>query len=301
MSSILVTGGSGFIGRHFCRSAVDRGMSVTVLTRNKTQAARHLPASVTSIERLSELDGLVAPQTVLNLAGEGLADGRWTQRRKQKFYDSRIGTTERLVAYFSQRQDRPEQVISGSAIGYYGSGNAPVDESGAPVDGFSHQLCDTWEQSAQQFAALGSRVCYLRTGIVLGDQGALARMLPAFKLGLGGPMGSGEQWMSWIHIDDMIAAIHHCIENRDITGPVNATAPNPVTNADFSATLAAVLKRPGFLRMPAVVVKLLFGEMGDELLLHGQNVVPAKLLASGFTFTQPELHSALAALLSNPT
>jgi uncharacterized protein len=126
-------------------------------------------------------------------------------------------------------------------------------------------------------------------------------MLPAFKLGLGGPMGSGEQWMSWIHIDDMIAAIHHCIENRDITGPVNATAPNPVTNADFSATLAAVLKRPGFLRMPAVVVKLLFGEMGDELLLHGQNVVPAKLLASGFTFTQPELHSALAALLSNPT
>ncbi len=301
MSSILVTGGSGFIGRHFCRSAVDRGMSVTVLTRNKTQAVRHLPASVTSIERLSELDGLAAPQTLLNLAGEGLADGRWTQRRKQKFYDSRIGTTERLVAYFSQRQDRPEQVISGSAIGYYGSGNAPVDESGAPVDGFSHQLCDTWEQSAQQFAALGSRVCYLRTGIVLGDQGALARMLPAFKLGLGGPMGSGEQWMSWIHIDDMIAAIHHCIENRDITGPVNATAPNPVTNADFSATLAAVLKRPGFLRMPAVVVKLLFGEMGDELLLHGQNVVPAKLLASGFTFTQPELHSALAALLSNPT
>ena len=188
-------------------------------------------------------------------------------------------------------------MISGSAIGYYGPGEQAVDETTAPVDGFSHQLCRTWENSARRFEALGCRICYLRTGIVLGEEGALARMLPAFKLGLGGPIGNGLQWMSWIHINDMVELIVHCINNPEIAGAINATAPNPVTNQEFSATLAGLLERPNFFRMPAFMIKLLFGEMGEELLLQGQKVLPAKALNSRFKFQFSNLKGALSNIL----
>jgi len=297
MTSILVTGGSGFIGRHFCEAATQLGMQLCVLTRDPESAARKLPDSVQLISRLSELSADYAPEVVLNLAGEPLADGRWTHRRKQKFYDSRINTTDSLYDFFVNREVAPKLLISGSAIGYYGPGEQAVDESGGVVDGFSHQLCRTWENSAKRFESLGCRTCYLRTGIVLGEEGALARMLPAFKLGLGGPIGSGKQWMSWIHIDDMVKIILHCINNPEIQGAVNATAPNPVTNRDFSATLAAALNRPGYLAMPAIMVKILFGEMGEELLLQGQKVVPAKMLGAGFEFKYANLKVALKNIL----
>ena len=293
MTSILVTGGSGFIGRHFCEAATQQGMQLCVLTRNRESAAGKLPDTVQLIGRLSELSADYSPEVILNLAGEPLADGRWTHRRKQKFYDSRINTTDSLYDFFARRNTAPKLVVSGSAIGYYGPGEQAVDETGGVIDGFSHQLCRTWENSAKRFESLGCRICYLRTGIVLGEEGALARMLPAFKLGLGGPIGSGKQWMSWIHIDDMLEIIFHCINNPEIQGAVNATAPNPVTNRDFSATLAAVLKRPDFLSMPAIMVKILFGEMGEELLLQGQRVVPAKMLAAGFEFKYAHLKTAL--------
>ena len=239
MASILVTGGSGFIGRHFCSAADQLGMHLTVLTRNPSAARKRVPDSVKLISRLSQLEADYRPDILVNLAGEPLADGRWTHRRKQKFYDSRINTTDSLFEFFSRAgQQPPKLVISGSAIGYYGPGEQAVDETAAPVDGFSHQLCRTWENSARRFEALGCRICYLRTGIVLGEEGALARMLPAFKLGLGGPIGNGQQWMSWIHINDMVEMIVHCINNPEIEGAINATAPNPVTNEEFSATLA---------------------------------------------------------------
>jgi len=252
-----------------------------------------LPASVRLIQRLSELEADYAPEVIVNLAGEPLAAGRWTQRRKQRFYDSRINLTDRLYDFCVARGHKPAVVISGSAIGYYGPGDQPVDEHSTAVDGFSHQLCKTWEQSAKRFETLGTRVCYLRTGIVLGEEGALARMLPPFKLALGGPIGSGKQGMSWIHINDMVGAILHCINNPQIGGPVNATAPHPVSNAEFSTCLGVALNRPARLPMPALMVKLLFGEMGEELLLQGQYVLPNKLLVSDFQFQYPDLEQAL--------
>ena len=298
MTSILITGGTGFIGHHFCCAADQLGMQLTVLTRNPEAAALRLPASVRRLQRLSDLEAGYVADIVVNLAGEPLADGRWTQRRKQRFYDSRVNLTDRLYEFFAGREHQPKLVISGSAIGFYGPGDQPVDENSAGVDGFSHQLCKTWEQSARRFESLGCRVCYLRTGIVLGEGGALARMLPAFKLALGGPIGTGEQGMSWIHIDDMVAIILYCINNPDVSGPINATAPSPVSNALFSAALGRVLGRPARLPMPALIVKLLFGEMGEELLLQGQMVLPNKLLAAGFGFSYVDLDRALKNILS---
>ena len=298
MSSILITGGSGFIGRHFCTQAQQLGFQLCVLTRNPEAAAARLPASVRLIQRLSELEADYAPEVIVNLAGEPLAAGRWTQRRKQRFYDSRINLTGRLYDFCVARGHKPAVVISGSAIGYYGPGDQPVDEHSTAVDGFSHQLCKTWEQSAKRFETLGTRVCYLRTGIVLGEEGALARMLPPFKLAFGGPIGSGKQGMSWIHINDMVGAILHCINNPQIGGPVNATAPHPVSNAEFSTCLGVALNRPARLPMPALMVKLLFGEMGEELLLQGQYVLPNKLLANDFQFQYPDLEQALQQIVA---
>ena len=298
MSSILITGGSGFIGRHFCTQAQQLGFQLCVLTRNPEAAAARLPASVRLIQRLSELEADYAPEVIVNLAGEPLAAGRWTQRRKQRFYDSRINLTDRLYDFCVARGHKPAVVISGSAIGYYGPGDQPLDEHSTAVDGFSHQLCKTWEQSAKRFETLGTRVCYLRTGIVLGEEGALARMLPPFKLALGGPIGSGKQGMSWIHINDMVGAILHCINNPQIGGPVNATAPHPVSNAEFSTCLGVALNRPARLPMPALMVKLLFGEMGEELLLQGQYVLPNKLLANDFQFQYPDLEQALQQIVA---
>lgn len=302
MSSILITGGSGFIGRHFCDQAEQLGHQLSVLTRNPEAAAARLPASVRLIQGLEELDVDYVPDVIVNLAGEPLAAGRWTQRRKQRFYDSRINLTDHLYEFFAERnrksKQNPSVVISGSAIGYYGPSHNPVDEHSSAVDGFSHQLCKTWEQSAKRFETLGSRVCYLRTGIVLGEEGALARMLPPFKLALGGPIGSGEQGMSWIHIDDMVGAILHCINNPQLSGPINATAPKPVSNAQFSASLGVALNRPARLPMPGFMVKLLFGEMGEELLLQGQYVLPNKLLASDYPFKYSDLEKALQQIVA---
>ena len=295
--SLLLTGGSGFIGRHFCRSAIRSGISVTLLTRNVTAAASVVPETVRLCASLEDIDADTHFDTVVNLAGEPLGDGRWSSARKGKFFTSRVDFTEALVDFFSRRNTPPKQVISGSAIGYYGPGTEPVNESSTATEGFSHTLCHRWEVAASGFERLGSRVCYLRTGIVLGELGALARMLPAFRLGLGGPMGDGEQYMSWIHRDDMVALIKHCIDHPTLSGPVNATAPAPGSNRQFSRELGRALRRPEALPMPAVMARLLFGEMADELLLQGQCVLPEALLATDFRFQYPELGIALEALL----
>jgi hypothetical protein len=217
------------------------------------------------------------------------------------FIASRVETTDALYRFFVTREKPPKVVINGSAIGYYGGGNGDdqqITEDGDATDSFSHQLCTQWEQSARQFESLGSRVCYLRTGIVLGQQGALQKMLPAFWLALGGPMGDGTQWMSWIHIDDMVNLMVYCIEQEGVNGPVNATAPFPVRNRDFSKTLGAVLNRPAVITLPKKIVTLLFGEMAQELLLQGKCVIPKKLNDMGFEFKYTQLKYALDDLLS---
>jgi uncharacterized protein (TIGR01777 family) len=302
MSTILITGGSGFIGRNLCQrllsdSEKPMASQLIVLSRSPAEAVKVLPKSVQVISDLSQLNQSV--DILINLAGEPIADQRWTNRRKLAITQSRIQTTQMLYAYFKDVDKPPSMVISGSAIGFYGGGlanNQPVAEDGAVQPNFSSQLCADWENAAQQFEQLGARVCLLRTGIVLGRQGALSKLLPAFRLGLGGPIATGEQWMSWIHIEDMVEIIIFAIEN-EIGGSINCTAPQPVTNREFAKILGKVLKRCAVIPMPAAAVKLLFGQMGDELMIQGQSVVPKKLQQQGFQFKYSDLHSALRQLL----
>lgn len=298
--TILVTGATGFIGSRFCREALARGARVIGLSRNSRQAQKKLPG----IEFIENLDALSPEESidyVVNLAGEPLVAGRWNDRRKQLFRDSRIGTTQRLFEHFQKALVPPSVLVSGSAVGYYGPDqDEQLDEESTTRDCFASRLCLDWEQSASQFATLGTRICYLRTGIVLGrDGGALSRMLLPFKLGLGGRLGTGKQWMPWIHIDDEVAIIFHCLEEPGIQGGVNATAPNPVTNRQFTTALGSAVQRPAVFPMPEAVAILLFGEMAKELLLTGQRVYPRKLLESGYSFRFTELDEALGDIVGH--
>jgi len=292
---LLITGGSGFIGSRLVPVLSGQGYAVTALTRYPEKTARHFNQTVSTIKQLDVLDSSNFYDVVINLAGQGIADKRWTSAIKKQLRESRLLSTQKLIDYLQTTQRKPELLISGSAIGYYGDqGKKNIDEKSSCGSGFSSKLCLDWEHEAQRAEALGIRTCYLRTGIVLGENGgALSKMLPAFKLGLGGPMGNGQQWMSWIHIDDLIGIILHVINNKDIKGAVNGTAPNPVTNKVFSSTLARVLKRPAFFPMPAFVLKLMLGEMAQELLLSGQRVMPKKMLDAAYDFQYAELEDAL--------
>ena len=297
MKTILVTGGSGFIGRNLCKRLVDKLEQLIVLSRNPVEAAKVLPNSVKIISDLTQINQPV--DILVNLAGEPIADKRWSEKRKAAISQSRIYNTQLLFEHFKASDTSPSVVISGSAVGYYGGGlanNESVTENGAVEPNFSSKLCADWENAAQLFDQLGSRVCLLRTGIVLGEQGALSKLLPAFRLGLGGPIATGKQWMPWIHIEDMVEIIIYAIQN-DIDGPINCTAPQPVTNREFAKTLGKVLKRPAVAPMPAPMVKLLFGQMGDELMVQGQSVIPQKLQQKGFQFKYSHLESALVEII----
>jgi len=289
---LLITGGSGFIGCQLVPALLTHGYDVTILTRNPEKTALHFNHTVHAIK---QLDDAGVFDVVINLAGQGITDKRWTQDIKKQLRDSRIITTQKLIHYLQAASKKPELLISGSAIGYYGNqGEKLIDEQMIGDSSFSSKLCFDWEHEAQQTEASGIRSCYLRTGIVLGKNGgALSKMLPAFKLGLGGSMGNGRQWMSWIHIDDLVGIILHVINNKNIKGAINGTAPNPVTNKEFSSTLARVLNRPAFLTMPAFMLKLMLGEMAQELLLSGQHVIPKKILDAGYNFQYAELEGAL--------
>ena len=293
---LLITGGSGFIGSRLVPLLLEQGYDVTVLTRNPEKTDLHFNHAVTTIKQLNLLHDTDVFDVVINLAGQGITDKRWTPGIKKQLRESRIVTTQNLISYLQGAKKKPECFISGSAIGYYGNqGEKPVDEQMSGDSSFSSKLCFDWEHEAQQAEVLGIRTCYLRTGIVLGKKGgALAKMLPAFKLGLGGPMGTGRQWMSWIHINDLTGLILYAINHKDIKGAINGTAPKPVTNKEFTSTLASVLKRPAYLPMPAFVLKLMLGQMAEELLLSGQRVIPKKILDAGYDFQYAELENALS-------
>ncbi|MDX6081400.1 TIGR01777 family oxidoreductase [Xanthomonas campestris pv. incanae] len=292
---LLITGGTGFIGQALCPALLEAGHQVSVLTRDPPRAARTLPG-VTTVATLSNS---LRADAVINLAGEPLAAGRWTDARKQRFRASRIGTTEQLHTWIAQQpaEQRPRVLVSGSAVGYYGErGDAVLTEADGPGDDFSAALCRDWEAAAMAIAALGPRVSCVRTGIVLDrDGGALARMLPAFRLGGGGPFGNGRHWMSWIHRADMVGLLQWLLEHGQ-AGAYNATAPTPVTNAEFARTLASTLHRSALLALPAGVLRLGFGEMAD-LLLVSQRVLPQRALDAGFQFQYVRLDAALRAIL----
>jgi uncharacterized protein len=292
--TVLVTGATGFIGSRFCREALSMGARVIGLSRDAQQAQKKLPG-VEFVENLDVLSPEECIDYIVNLAGEPLVAGRWNDRCKQAFIDSRVGTTNRLFEHFQKASAPPSVLVSGSAVGYYGPHqDEPLGEDGAQHDCFASRLCLEWEKSASQFASLGTRICCLRTGIVLGaGGGALSRMLLPFRMGLGGRLGSGKQWMPWIHIADEVAIIFYCLEQSALQGAVNATAPNPVTNRQFTKALGSALHRPTIFPIPEPVAVLLFGEMAKELLLTGQRACPRKLLESGYLFRFAKLDEAL--------
>jgi len=251
------------------------------------------------VEALAELteDG---PDAVINLAGAPIADRRWSPARKGQLWASRVTLTERLVAWLGTLPSRPSVLISGSAVGWYGNtGDTAVDETHPPRSGYTHTLCDAWETAAQRAAAHGIRVCQVRTGLVLApDDGFLQKMLLPFRMGLGGPIGSGQQYMPWVHLHDEVGIIRHLLTHEQCRGPFNATAPKPVSNREFAQQLGRALHRPALLPLPSAALKLGLGEMA-ELLLGGQNAVPRKALESGYTFRFTELESALSDVLDS--
>jgi uncharacterized protein (TIGR01777 family) len=295
---ICITGGTGFIGTALCNRFLREGNSVSVLTRDRRRAARKLGRKLGAVESLEELTAESAPEVIVNLAGRSLGRGRWTPTLKQQFITSRVETTARIVRYLSQAEVKPRILISGSAVGYYGARrNEVLDEFSSPGNEFQADLCKAWEEEALKAEDHGTRVCLLRTGIVLGSEGgALTSMLPSFKLGLGGSLGDGRQWMSWIHMDDLIGIILHLMLHETLAGPFNATAPNPVTNREFAETLGKAMGRPTFMRLPAWLVRAAIGEMA-HMLVTGQKVIPVRLLESGYEFKFPDVGTALEDIL----
>jgi uncharacterized protein len=296
---ILITGGTGFIGKELCKRLLQRGAQLTVLSRRPETVAERCGDQVAGLGSLAALTADDHFDAVINLAGEPIADARWTERRKRLLWESRVTLTEQLVDYFSRAQAKPKVLISGSAVGYYGDGGDRVlDEASAYTDDFSHRLCAAWEQAALKAGDYGVRVCILRTGLVIGKNGGfLQRLLPPFKLGLGGRLGDGRQWMSSVHRNDLIRMIEHLLDSPGSSGAYNGTAPHPVTNREFTQTLAKVLKRPALLPVPALVLKAALGEL-SVLLLGGQRVIPKRFLDEQFEFEFDTLEQALTDVLA---
>jgi len=294
---VLVTGATGFIGSRLVAALAEAGHQITVLARDPLRAAALTPPFrlITSLDQVAS-DTPV--DTIVNLAGEPVANGLWTTPKRRRALRSRLKMTRDVVRLIARLERKPALLLNASAIGWYGLWQ---DEALTEFDGgkacFTHRLCESWERMAMRAQRHSVRVVRLRIGLVLGTEGGLlSRMLTPFEFGVGGPMGSGRQWMSWIERDDLIRLIAHVIATPNLCGAVNATAPVPVRNADFARELGRAFRRPAFIPIPAFALRLL-GDLADELLLGGQQVLPDKALASGFTFRHETLRSALAAML----
>jgi uncharacterized protein len=300
MARVLVSGASGLVGSVLVPSLKIAGAQVVRLARNgtwQTEAPNEeripwAPSEAISPETVSGFDA------VIHLAGESIV-GRWTDEKKARIRESRIPATTNLAHALAQAKDKPEVFLSASAIGYYGNrGDDVLTETSAPGAGFTADLAREWESATAAAAAAGIRTVQMRIGVVLAaGGGALPKMLPAFKMGAGGRLGSGRQWMSWVDVHDVVGAIHHLLRTDLLQGPVNLVAPKAVTNSEFTKTLASVLSRPAIFPMPAFAARLAFGQMADELLLASQRVEPKKLIASGYPFGSRELRASLEAIL----
>ncbi|WP_103670031.1 TIGR01777 family oxidoreductase [Pseudanabaena sp. BC1403] len=304
---IVVTGATGFVGEKLVERLHALGDRIVVLARNSQKATRQFPQDTfpnvevigyTPFELGDWAKAISGSDAVINLAGEPLAGVRWTEKRKQEIRDSRILTTKVLVEAIAKADVKPQILISGSAIGYYGTSlDKSFDEYSNAGDDFLANVCKDWEAAAEAVTSLGLRLVKLRTGIVLGMGGAIAKMLPIFQVGGGGKIGTGKQWFSWIHRDDLVELIIYALKNDQVTGALNATAPKAVTNSDFTVAFAKAIKRPAFLPVPAAALILVFGE-GATVLLDGQRVVPHKAEINKFTFQYPDIDSALAQIFA---
>jgi hypothetical protein len=296
---VVISGASGLLGSDLAQFWKRTGHRVRRMVRSK-------PADEMDVywnPREGAIDGesLASADAVIHLAGENIADGRWNEDKKARIRSSRVDGTRLVATALAAQENKPHTLICASAMGYYGTRPEPVDESARPGEGFLAETCVEWERATEPARDAGIRVINLRIGIVLSPKGgALAQMLTPFKFGLGGKLGSGDQWMSWVALADVIGLIDFALHTREMQGPVNATAPEPVTNAAFTETLGEVLKRPTFMKVPKFAVKLALGEMGEELLMGGARVLPKKAQAYGYEFAHPQLADALAAELSEP-
>ena len=304
MKRVLVTGATGFTGPKLVRALRERGDRVIAYVRDAAKAAALLGKDVDVVVDLDEVPSTATIDAVVNLAGAPIAGGLWTARRRALLLDSRLGVTRALLGLCARLETKSATWINASAIGYYGAraGDELVDETAPAGTGFQAELCRRWEETAAQAAAHGAHVSALRFGVVLGrDGGALPQYALPIRLYAGTVLGSGRQWLSWIHIDDLLQLLLFVLDRRTLTGAVNATAPEPVRNADFNAMLAATLKRPLWpVRIPAPLVRAALGELA-ELFVDGQRVVPKRALELTFRFEYPELSGALSHLLAART
>lgn len=296
---IAVTGASGLVGSHLVPYLEQQGHLIRRLVRRKVRDSdgeiQWDPASGTiDAEELNAVDAVV------HLAGENIASGRWNEKVKRAIHDSRVDGTRLLSQTLADLDSKPNVFVSASAIGYYGPrGDETMDESSPPGEGFLAEVCQAWEYETRPASEAGIRVVNLRIGVVLSPEGgALKSMLTPFKLGLGGIIGSGRQYISWVELDDLVRIIDFVLTNNSMAGPVNATAPHPATNREMTKTLGKVLGRPTIFPMPPFVARLAFGEMADEMLLTGAKILPKRLESAGFRFSFPELKEALQHLLS---
>ena len=297
--NILITGGTGFIGQKLCRVLSGEGYSVTVLSRRPDSVKKLCGQSVSALSSLDDLGEDVQLEAIINLAGAPVAEGRWSETRKELLIKSRTETTRQIAEYAKRAENKPRRLISGSAVGYYGDGGDTILDEDSPFnDEFTHRLCQEWESEACRVLEYNVKLTILRIGLVVGSNGGfLQKMLLPFKMGLGGRLGNGSQWMPWIHMDDIIGLILFILKDEDMEGVFNSTAPNPVTNEEFTRTLARVLRRPTLMPLPAFFLKLAFGEM-SRLLLTGQRAVPTTALNKGYRFRFPHLEDALRDVLA---
>lgn len=291
---ILITGGSGFIGQRLCEKLHAAGHQLQVVSRSPDRTRESLPSGADVRAAVADFAD-AAPEAVINLAGEPIAEGRWTEAKKRRIIDSRIETTRAVVSLCEKLETTPGVLVSASAVGYYGDkGDADVTEDTEPHDEFLHRICEQWEAEARKAEAHGVRVANPRIGLVLdAGGGMLKKMAPPFKFGLGGRLGDGRQYMPWIHREDMVRILEFLLTHDQCTGAYNASAPNPVTNAEFTKTLASHLNRPAIFPAPEFALKVAFGEM-SHMLLTGAKMLPSRLEEAGFEFLYPTLDDALA-------
>jgi uncharacterized protein (TIGR01777 family) len=296
---VLVTGASGFVGKRVVKQLLDAGDQVVVLTRNVSKAALKLGGQCDYVQwpdssTLPPEEAFKGVDGVIHLMGEGIAETRWSEEQKTKIYDSRINSTHNLIEVMKKLNKKPEVFVSASGVGIYGNrGSETVTEESSTADDFLAKVCTDWENEANAAKSFGVRVAIIRTGVVLGrNGGALQKMLPIFKLGIGGPVGTGEQYMSWIHVDDLAAMYIESVRNKTIEGVYNGTAPYPATNLEFTKCLGRALKKPTVIPAPAIMLKLIFGEM-SQILLEGQRVLPTKFKSKAFRYKYPTLEMAL--------
>ena len=288
--NILITGGTGFIGSTITKFFLQQNNYITILSRGRSKVLK--PVRV--IESINQINTNEKINIIINLAGSSI-NKKWNKTYKEILISSRVEVTKSLITLIKALKEKPDLLISASAIGYYGTqNNKYLDETSSYIDDFTHELCNLWELEAQKAQELGVRTCITRLGVVLGKNGgALEKILPLFKLGLGGNIGSGKQFFSWIHVDDVIGIFNFLISNKEQKGIYNLTSPSPTTNSQFTKALSRTLKRPDFFTVPSFLIKMVFGEMGDKLLLNGSAVYPKKLLDNGYEFKFKTIESVL--------